>query len=195
MADIVLTGNTSGAITVAAPAVAGTNTLTLPANTGNIVTTGDSSTITQGMIASGVAGTGPSFSARMTSSQTVPSTTFTKILFNVENWDTDTNYDTTLSRFTPTVAGYYQFNGSAFASSSSGRVFTLLFKNGAVAKYGSNLATTVNGGICTAVNAQLEANGSSDYFECMFYQESGSAQTINADSTLTWFDGFLARAA
>jgi hypothetical protein len=39
MADIVLTGNTSGAITVAAPAVAGTNTLTLPASTGTLATT------------------------------------------------------------------------------------------------------------------------------------------------------------
>tara|TARA_B110000285_G_scaffold31193_1_gene32181 strand:- start:29158 stop:29766 length:609 start_codon:yes stop_codon:yes gene_type:complete len=38
MADIVLTGNTSGAITIAAPAVAGTNTLTLPASTGTVVT-------------------------------------------------------------------------------------------------------------------------------------------------------------
>ena len=38
MADIVLTGDTSGAITVAAPAVAGTNTLTLPASTGTVLT-------------------------------------------------------------------------------------------------------------------------------------------------------------
>ena len=39
MADIVLTGDTSGAITIAAPAVAGTNTLTLPASTGTVITT------------------------------------------------------------------------------------------------------------------------------------------------------------
>ncbi len=38
MADIVLTGDTSGAITIAAPAVAGTNTLTLPASTGTMIT-------------------------------------------------------------------------------------------------------------------------------------------------------------
>ena len=38
MADIILTGDTSGAITVAAPAVAGTNTLTLPASTGTMIT-------------------------------------------------------------------------------------------------------------------------------------------------------------
>jgi len=45
MADIVLTGNTSGAITVAAPAVAGTNTLTLPASTGTVVTDTGAQTI------------------------------------------------------------------------------------------------------------------------------------------------------
>ena len=37
MADIVLNGDTSGAITVSAPAVAGTNTLTLPATTGTVL--------------------------------------------------------------------------------------------------------------------------------------------------------------
>ena len=181
MASIVLAGSSSGSVTIAAPAAAGSTTLTLPASTSTLATTTDI--------------TGPSFSARMTSAQTIPSTTMTKILFNVENWDTNSNYNTTLARFTPTVAGYYQFNASSFMGSGSGRVFTLLFKNGAIAKYGSNLATAVNGGINTAVNAQLEANGSSDYFECMAYQESGSNQTINPDPTLSWFDGYLARKA
>ena len=37
MADIVLNGDTSGAITVSAPAEAGTNTLTLPATTGTVL--------------------------------------------------------------------------------------------------------------------------------------------------------------
>ena len=41
MADIVLTGNTSGAITIAAPAAAGTNTITLPASTGTMALTSD----------------------------------------------------------------------------------------------------------------------------------------------------------
>jgi hypothetical protein len=39
MSSIVLSGDTSGSITVAAPAVAGTNTATLPAATGNVVLT------------------------------------------------------------------------------------------------------------------------------------------------------------
>ena len=47
MASIKLTGDTSGEITISAPAVAGTNTLTLPAETGNILTNDTSGTILQ----------------------------------------------------------------------------------------------------------------------------------------------------
>jgi hypothetical protein len=39
MASVVITGDTSGAITLAAPSVAGTTTLTLPATTGTFITT------------------------------------------------------------------------------------------------------------------------------------------------------------
>ena len=45
MASIVVSGDTSGAITIAAPAIAGTNTLTLPASTGTLVVTGGAQTI------------------------------------------------------------------------------------------------------------------------------------------------------
>jgi hypothetical protein len=45
MASIVVSGDTSGAITIAAPAVAGTNTLTLPASTGTLVVTGGAQTV------------------------------------------------------------------------------------------------------------------------------------------------------
>ena len=37
MSSIIISGDTSGAITVAAPAVSGTNTVTLPASTGTVV--------------------------------------------------------------------------------------------------------------------------------------------------------------
>ena len=37
MASLVLTGDTSGQVTIAAPAVAGTTTLTLPATTGSVI--------------------------------------------------------------------------------------------------------------------------------------------------------------
>lgn len=51
-----LKGATSGDITLDVPAVAGTNTLTLPAKTGNIITSADTGTVTQTMLAAGLAG-------------------------------------------------------------------------------------------------------------------------------------------
>lgn len=41
MSSVIISGDTSGAVTVAAPAVAGTNTLTLQAATGTIALQGD----------------------------------------------------------------------------------------------------------------------------------------------------------
>lgn len=50
MSSIVISGDTSGAITISAPAVSGTNTLTLPANTGTIITTASTSVVTPAML-------------------------------------------------------------------------------------------------------------------------------------------------
>lgn len=45
MSSIVVSGDTSGAITISAPAVSGTNTLTLPAATGTVLTTVSTDTV------------------------------------------------------------------------------------------------------------------------------------------------------
>ena len=50
MSKVRLTGATSGYTEIAAPAVAGNNTVTLPANSGAVVTTGDTGTVTSAMI-------------------------------------------------------------------------------------------------------------------------------------------------
>jgi len=51
---------------------------------------------------------GPAFRAYLNSNQTLSSGTFTKIAFNIEEYDTTNAYDNTTNyRFQPTVAGYY----------------------------------------------------------------------------------------
>jgi hypothetical protein len=51
--NFVLAGSTSGTVTLATAAAAGSTTITFPATTGNVVTTGDSGTVTSTMIADG----------------------------------------------------------------------------------------------------------------------------------------------
>ena len=63
MSSVVIAGNTSGSVTLDAPAVAGTTVLTLPTTNGTLVTTGTTtgisgSAITTGTVATNVGGTG-----------------------------------------------------------------------------------------------------------------------------------------
>ena len=87
-----LNGATSGGVTLDVPAVAGTNTLTLPARTGNVITSADSATVTQAMLASNVAGNGPAFSARGSGNQSLSANRATKITLGVEDFDTNNNF-------------------------------------------------------------------------------------------------------
>ena len=73
MSSVVIAGDTSGTVTLAAPAVSGTTTLTLPATTGTVLTTGST-----------FGGTGPAFSAYLASGQTITASTFTKVQINTE---------------------------------------------------------------------------------------------------------------
>ena len=63
MAEIVIAGNTSGSVTIAAPDVAGTTTLTLPASSSTLATTADVAASTPASLST-ASGAAPSYSAR-----------------------------------------------------------------------------------------------------------------------------------
>ena len=177
MSSVVISGDTSGAITLAAPAVSGTNTATLPAATGTVM----------------VSGNQPAFSAYQTANQSVSNASWTKITFTTEAYDTANCFAS--SRFTPTVAGYYQLNGQVqWLTSANGRFTLCVKKNGANDTRGTDINATNYGGV---VSTLVYANGTTDYFEIYAYQQSGgSVSTDNAyDGTVNWFNGILVRTA
>lgn len=63
MSSVVISGDTSGAITLAAPTVAGTNTITLPAVTGTAVVAGQNSAITAATAQASTSGTSIDFTS------------------------------------------------------------------------------------------------------------------------------------
>jgi hypothetical protein len=194
-----LKGATSGDITLDVPAAAGTNTLTFPAKTGNIITSADSGTVTQAMLGSGVAGNGPAFYAYLNADQTITSSTFTKVQLTQELFDTNNNFDSASNyRFTPTVAGYYQINAcmSGFNSTSPTRCFATIYKNGSQYGYGTDVPVT--GGTATSTGATLVyLNGSTDYIEMYAYIVATTAKVSSAGgaATYTYMTGSLVRAA
>ena len=86
MSSVVISGDTSGAITVAAPAVAGTNTATLPAATGTIVV-GSSAVSAAGQIPFSTDGTSYTPTAKIVSGTVTATTSGTSIDFtSIPSW-------------------------------------------------------------------------------------------------------------
>lgn len=147
--------------------------------------------VVQADLASGVAGNGPAFSAYGTAGQSLANGVWTKIAFNTELFDTNSNYDTSLYRFTPTVAGYYQINANIFTTANAiGLGFISIYKNGSVYVYGNVIANS-NGGYIT-IHSLVNCNGSTDYIEIYALQNSGVSLTFGSSNAQFQFSGFLA---
>ena len=149
MSQVVIAGDTSGTITLQAPAVSGSNTLNLPAATGTVM----------------VSGNMPAFSAYANNSQTISAGTFTKVQVNTKEFDTNSYFDNATNyRFTPLIAGYYQVNGQTNATSTVTltRIIPAIYKNGSAYKYGTDITATDSR---SNVSALVYLNGSTDYIE------------------------------
>lgn len=149
--------------------------------------------VTQAKIAANVAGKGPAFSAYVATGVSMVNSTPTKIIFQTEEFDTNSNYDNTTGRFTPTVAGYYMVVGIIGAPVSASPYFNaLIYKNGAA--YASSPLSATNGIYVNQVSALVYCNGSTDYIEVYGSQSSGGTVT-SATGTTYKFQGALVRAA
>lgn len=140
-----------------------------------------------------VATNAPAFSAHGTAGQSLANGVWTKIAFNTELFDTNSNYDTSLYRFTPTVAGYYQINANIFTTANAaGLGFISIYKNGSVYVYGNVIANS-NGGYIT-IHSLVNCNGSTDYIEIYALQNSGVSLTFGSSNAQFQFSGVLVKA-
>jgi len=135
MADIVLNGDTSGAITVSAPAVAGTNTLTLPASTGTLATTADVNAVVTGKILQVLQGT-------LTTSVSTTSTSYTDLI---------------TVAITPSLATskiYVSFTTNAGTGGDVNHLYTALFRDST--EIGSATSTDSRTGAQTVTNTATQ---------------------------------------
>ena len=182
MSKVAIQGNASGTgvFTITSPATNTDRTLTLPDEAGTVLTTATP----------GVPVNGPAFSAYQSSAQTLSATTYTKILFQSTDFDT-TGGMYASSRFTPTIAGYYQVNTAVNWGTVISRGIVQVYKNAANFKTLSdfqNSSSNAQGGGCL-----VYCNGSTDYVE--IYAWSGAGCTLTDNSPSTWFSVSMVRAA
>ena len=151
-----------------------------------------SSSVTQAKLATGVAGTGPAFRAYTSTTTTVSASTWTKVTLASEDFDTLSDFAS--SRFTPSVAGYYQINGSIRMNSAQS-CFCKLMKNGTTdIAYGNHTASK---GFISTVSDIVYMNGTTDYIELFAYHSEAGSVIIGdfLPKQCVYMSGFLARAA
>ncbi len=183
MSSLVVAGDTSGSVTLSAPAVAGTTVLTLPSVSGTVM----------------VSGNMPAFSAYPNATTTIGSGASVKIAFQVEEFDTASCFNNTASTvgsipaysFLPNVAGYYQVNG-AMAISGITSAECLLFKNGSIFKSG-NYNGVAGANSIVVLSTLVYLNGTTDYIALYGYVDAGTTNTTVSQNN--FFQAVMVRGA
>jgi len=148
--------------------------------------------VTQAKLAANVAGNGPAFRAYLGSNLSLGTGAFGILSINAEDYDTNSNFNTTNFRFTPTVEGYYQLNGGIICGDGAQLLCVSIFKNAVEHSRGVQVqGVTFN----SQVSDVVYFNGSTDYADLRAAQSSGTTKTINQGSVGCYFSGCLVRAA
>ena len=135
----------------------------------------------------------PAFSAYLSSDQSISSGVYTKVACDTEDFDTTSDYDTTNYRYTPSVAGYYQVNGSVRSNTTSQTLFIgAYYKNGSgyrigfVSRDATSATNTLN------MSDLIYMNGSTDYLEFYAYI-SGTSPVFDylTDDNTCFFNAHL----
>jgi uncharacterized protein with NAD-binding domain and iron-sulfur cluster len=200
MASSISAGTTSSTALVCTADTTGA--LVLQTNNGTTALTIDTSqnvTLAKGLTVGATAA--PSFSAYANANQTLTTNVATKVILQLEEWDTASCFDNVTNyRFTPTVAGYYQFNAMLRWSTTgaASNVWMALYKNGSLYKRSfelGSLNSMQNGQIL--LNEMCSLNGSTDYVElyCLVAGTSPSLDGTSGSPYSPRFSGFLARSA
>ena len=187
MSKIALTPNASGTgtLTIAAPNTSTNRTLTLPDETGTLLSSTTNIT-SQAM-------NGPAFFASASGGgQSVATVTYTKVAVASEAFDTNSCYDNSTYRFTPNVAGYYRVDGRVYWVNSVTSSTANIYKNGAsyITRY--DQGTYAN--LMQECGAIIYMNGSTDYLELYGYHQQGTNVSIWTGMG-TFFQAYLVRAA
>ena len=148
-------------------------------------------TVTQSDLASGVAGTGPAFSAYLSGNQTLTTQTFVKITCQTEEFDTASCYDNSTNyRFTPNVAGYYQVDANVYFNADT-RGIVAIYKNGSQFKNGQDITAINIRGL--GASCIIYMNGSTDYIE--LYAWTQGTTVVGGQPYQTYFQATLVRSA
>ena len=123
---------------------------------------------------------GPAFYAfRQTTAQTFSANTWTKLQFNSESFDTNSDYDSTTNyRFTPDKAGYYQIDlAPVISRSGSGLLYSGIWQNGSEQRVNQFQIGTADT-FTPVISTIIYLNGTTDYIEAYVYDQAATSRSM-----------------
>lgn len=129
----------------------------------------------------------PRFYAYRNGNTSIANNTYTVVAYNAENFDSDSKFDTSTYRFTPTVAGFYYLAAQGVTDSVSSHNFHITLRKNASAIL---RAKTQNVNQSTVSFSVIVEANSTDYFDVELMQDSGGGRNILGGSEYNYFTGF-----
>ena len=166
MSSIKLSPNVSGtgSLTIAAPNTNTDRTLTLPDESGTVLTSA-SPVIAQAGV--------PAFRVWQSAGQSISNAVDNVILFQTKETDTTNAFNTSTSKFQPTVAGYYLLTAHVgYSANATGERWAKIAVGGAI-KASSGVFNTGSGWVVPSVSVVAYMNGTTDYAQVFGWQNSG----------------------
>ena len=128
----------------------------------------------------------PAFMVKLSAEQTIPNTTWTKITFDSEVYDTDNKFAS--NKFTPTVAGKYNFMLQVCIDDLGDQKMMQLqiYKNGSAQV---TSLTRLYGPITEKQTSWCnwsDTSDDNDYYEAYIYHDIGSTKPLRVDLSTIW---------
>lgn len=132
----------------------------------------------------------PKFRAYLGTNQTININSTTVLAFDTETFDTNSNYDTSTYRFTPTVAGYYRIYCKVKGTNTNTNFLMTLSirKNGtAIATY--EFINPYTDRMHEAVSVLVQMNGTTDYIDATMNHNNTTSMVFSSGSALSYIEG------
>jgi len=133
------------------------------------------------------------FSAKRSTLQSIPNDTYTKVQYNIEEYDIQNEYDNSTNfRWTATKSGRYAISASLLSGESSwpaGKYWQIVvYKNGVNVKKGIRAVAdaSITTYLHSIVSCDLEV-AENDYIEIYVNHNRGDTTNIHTDATFNYF--------
>jgi hypothetical protein len=137
------------------------------------------------------------FSAYKSATQTISPVTWTLITLDTEDVDSNSDFDTSTSKFQPSIQGWYHINYLANSvTACNGYAYGAIYKNGSPQTYNGTLYTGayVGADVTVSFSTLVFMNGTSDYLQLYYYQSATTSPVVNYGPSRTKLSGYLVRA-